>query len=85
MEPTRAKARSSWAKYSSGHNHPRPEGRGIQAAEYRIHRLVYFEKYDDALTAIHREKCIKKWYRRWKIELIESANPEWNDLYSTIT
>ncbi len=52
--------------------------------KYFVKRLVYFEIYDDAETAIHREKCIKRWKRDWKIELIEKENPGWNDLYEMI-
>jgi len=37
--------------------------------------------YDDALTAIAREKELKKWRRDWKIRLIEEQNPEWVDVY----
>ena len=48
---------------------------------YSIHRLVYYEQYDDVVTAIQREKRLKKWNRQWKIELIEKDNPEWIDLY----
>jgi putative endonuclease len=51
---------------------------------YRVHLLVWFECYDDPLTAIAREKEIKKWRRDWKINLIESTNPEWLDLYETL-
>jgi putative endonuclease len=47
---------------------------------YHVHRLVYFEETNDIGEAILREKRLKKWYRKWKIELIESTNPEWNDL-----
>jgi putative endonuclease len=49
-----------------------------------VHLLVWFECYDDPLTAIAREKEIKKWRREWKINLIESTNPEWLDLYETL-
>ncbi|RKY36392.1 MAG: GIY-YIG nuclease family protein, partial [Candidatus Omnitrophota bacterium] len=35
-------------------------------------------------SAIHREKCIKRWKRVWKIELIKRTNPEWKDLYDEI-
>ncbi|MDP8298486.1 MAG: GIY-YIG nuclease family protein [Candidatus Tantalella remota] len=52
--------------------------------KYRLRKLVYFEKCDTALSAIYREKCIKKWYRLWKIELIEAFNPEWKDLFYII-
>jgi putative endonuclease len=51
---------------------------------YHVHSLVWFECYDDPLTAIAREKEIKKWRREWKINLIESTNPEWLDLYKTL-
>ncbi len=47
---------------------------------YGIHRLVYNELYDDMVSAISREKQMKKWNRAWKIELIEKQNPEWRDL-----
>ena len=52
--------------------------------KYQIHQLVYFEESRDINTAIEREKRIKKWNRRWKVELIEEVNPEWNDLYETV-
>jgi putative endonuclease len=52
--------------------------------EYGVHRLVYIEEYADARTAIQREKSLKHWVRRWKIELIEKANPKWRDLYGGI-
>lgn len=51
---------------------------------YHVHRLVYFEKIDDAYQAILREKRLKKWKRAWKIELIEEKNPEWKDLYGDL-
>jgi len=42
--------------------------------------LVYYEWHDDMYAAIRREKQIKKWRRVWKIQLIESLNPDWKDL-----
>jgi len=51
---------------------------------YQVDRLVYCEPFDDAESAITREKQLKKWRRAWKIELIESDNPEWRDLYDEI-
>jgi putative endonuclease len=51
---------------------------------YAVHLLVYFEMHSDMLSAIAREKCIKKWNRAWKIRLIETANPEWRDLWNEI-
>jgi len=53
-------------------------------SRYRANRLVYFEKHDDADEATLRERRIKKWKRRWKIELIESVNPTWADLYDSL-
>ena len=52
--------------------------------KYRVHRLVYYEQTDDIQNAILREKRMKKWRRRWKIELIEKRNPEWKDLYDDL-
>ncbi len=52
-------------------------------SKYNITRLVWFEIYDDATTAITREKELKKWKRSWKIQLIETQNPDWNDLYES--
>ena len=51
---------------------------------HRVHRLVYFEQYDQPQIAIEREKQIKAWKRQWKIRLIETANPQWDDLYEDI-
>jgi putative endonuclease len=54
-------------------------------SRYDIHLLVWFECYDDPTTAITREKEIKKWRRDWKINLIERTNPNWDDLYHSIS
>jgi putative endonuclease len=51
---------------------------------YHVQLLVWFECYDDPLSAIAREKEIKKWRRDWKINLIERTNPEWVDLYESL-
>jgi putative endonuclease len=51
---------------------------------YSVDKLVWFEIYDDATTAISREKELKKWRRDWKIRLIEESNPQWTDLYPQI-
>jgi putative endonuclease len=53
-------------------------------SKYNITRLVWFEIYDDPISAISREKELKKWKRSWKNQLIEAQNPPWNDLYETI-
>ncbi|MCK5012631.1 MAG: GIY-YIG nuclease family protein, partial [Candidatus Omnitrophica bacterium] len=52
--------------------------------KYNVHRLVYYETTNDINSAIHREKCLKKWNRAWKIKLIEEVNPLWEDLYHDI-
>jgi len=49
-------------------------------SKYNITKLVYYEEYNDINDAIRREKQIKGWSRKKKIELIESVNPEWKDL-----
>ena len=52
---------------------------------YNVHRLVWYEIHESMESAVTREKRIKEWKRAWKLELIEGANPEWEDLYFTIT
>ena len=52
--------------------------------KYNVDRLVYFEETDDIAVAITREKQLKTWQRAWKIKLIESINPQWQDLYDDI-
>jgi putative endonuclease len=49
--------------------------------KYSVHKLVYYEETPDIYSAIEREKRLKKWNRRWKIELIEKFNRNWEDLY----
>ena len=51
---------------------------------YDIHRLVWYELHESMESAITREKRLKNWKRKWKLELIESRNPKWQDLYHTI-
>ena len=51
---------------------------------YNVHSLVYYEIFEDPYHAIQREKRLKKWNRKWKIQLIEEKNPEWKDLYDTL-
>ncbi len=53
--------------------------------KYQVHQLVYFEETGDIESAITREKQLKKWHRKWKLELIEKKNPSWKDLYKEIT
>ena len=47
---------------------------------YNIHRLVYYEEFQDVRKAIAREKEIKGWRREKKVALIEGLNPKWRDL-----
>ncbi len=47
---------------------------------YKVHNLVYFEEYELINEAIAREKQLKNWKRKWKLELIEKMNPNWVDL-----
>ena len=48
--------------------------------KYNVTKLVYFEETSDVNAAIEREKQLKKWRREKKNKLIESMNPNWNDL-----
>lgn len=48
--------------------------------KYNIDRLLYIETMSEPTSAIKREKQIKAWRRERKVELIDSLNPEWNDL-----
>ena len=51
---------------------------------YGVKMLVYYEQTELVLSAIAREKQLKKWKREWKIRLIESMNPEWKDLFEEL-
>ena len=53
-------------------------------SKYRLKRLVYFEIWAAFSDAILREKRLKRWRRAWKIELIESKNPECEDLFDLL-
>jgi putative endonuclease len=52
--------------------------------KYDVSLLVYYEIFDDIVSAIEREKQLKNWKRAWKVTLIEKENSEWNDLYETL-
>ena len=49
-------------------------------SRYAVYRMVRFEQFADMVSAISREKQLKRWHRSWKINLIESENPDWHDL-----
>ncbi len=52
--------------------------------KYGVTLLVYYEMFEDINAAIRRETRLKKWNRRWKLELIEKMNPNWDDLYPAV-
>ena len=54
------------------------------SANYNLHKLIYFEQFNDMHNAILREKRLKKWNRDWKNQLIKECNPCWVDLYSSL-
>jgi putative endonuclease len=66
------------------HQHKTKAVRGF-TKRYGVNILVYFEIFEDPLSAIAREKQLKKWNREWKIQLIENKNPNWGDLSLTLT
>ncbi len=53
--------------------------------KYRVHNLVYYEVFGRIEDALIREKRLKKWKRAWKIRLIEQSNPNWEDLFETLS
>jgi putative endonuclease len=53
-------------------------------SKYRVHRLVPFEQFATMHDAISREKQLKRWHRQWKINLVESENPQWADLAAAL-
>ena len=66
------------------HEHREALAKGF-TARYGLKMLVHFERYDTPIAAIQREKNIKHWPRIWKLQLIESSNPQWRDLWNDIT
>lgn len=51
---------------------------------YGSHQLVWYEVHESMYSAITREKSIKGWRRKWKLDLIEQTNPNWDDLYENL-
>ena len=62
------------------HEH-KTKATGGFTARYGVAMLVWSEPHHDINEAIAREKMLKRWRRAWKLELIETTNPEWRDLY----
>lgn len=52
--------------------------------KYAVHYLVWYEMHPTMESAIRREKAMKEWKRKWKLNLIEKTNPRWLDLYDSI-
>jgi len=52
--------------------------------KYGAKILVWYETYDMVTDAIQRETTLKHWLRKWKLELIEKTNPDWEDLYESL-
>jgi putative endonuclease len=52
--------------------------------KYNVKMLVWYEQGDSMEVVIRREKALKKWSRQWKLDLIETQNPEWRDLWTQI-
>jgi putative endonuclease len=67
----------------AGRVYQHKEGTGsVFTSKYKINRLVYYEEFSNIEEAITREKQLKGWVRKKKIDLIESTNPTWGDLSS---
>ena len=52
--------------------------------QFNLHSLVWYEMHKTFESAMTREKQIKKWNRKWKLDLIEKSNPDWKDLYGNV-
>lgn len=61
------------------HEHKNKMVKGF-TSKYNLTKLVYYAETNDISAAITEEKRMKRWYRKWKIELIEEENPDWLDL-----
>ena len=59
--------------------HKNGEG-SVFTKKYSLHYLVHFERMPDIISAIKREKQLKSWHRKWKINLIKEQNPDLLDL-----
>ena len=53
-------------------------------SKYSVDKLVYFEHCENFESALQREKRLKEWKRKWKLELIEKVNPLWEDLFGEL-
>ncbi len=64
-------------------DHKNEKSKGF-TKKYKVKKLVYFEMTDDVYAALSREKELKKWRREKKVDLIETMNPTWKDLYKDL-
>ena len=64
--------------------HRNKEAKGF-TEKYGVDKLVYFEQTENVMSALEKEKQLKKWNRSWKLKLIEKNNPKWEDLYLALT
>ena len=53
-------------------------------SRYQLTRLVFMERHEDIELAIKREKSLKRWPRPWKLDLVETLNPGWEDLFDRL-
>ncbi len=68
--------------FNRNFQHKLKENQNSFTAKYNVNKLVYYEPYQFINDAIIREKQMKKWRRKWKIELVEKKNPSWRDLFN---
>ena len=66
------------------YEHKQHLDKGSFTDQYNVEKLVYYEETSSSRVAIEREKQIKSWNRNRKNKLIESKNPNWQDLYESI-
>ena len=52
--------------------------------KYHVHQLVCYEEHSTIVEMVRRERRLKNWHRKWKLDLIEKFNPVWRDLYQDI-
>jgi len=61
--------------------HSREDGSNF-TSKHKLHKLVWFEETNQVQTSIEREKQLKRWHRKWKLDLVNAANQHWEDLAS---
>ena len=65
-------------------NHRNGNGSGF-SKKYNLKYLVYYEEHPDIKSAIDREKQLKNWHHKWKLNLVKQLNPEMRDLWNEIS